>query len=87
MSKKLKMEQGKIYFLEYGGNTQVLGRFKDNATTQYNFYDLLHYWNGFENFQKGEGCYCIHSGITNLRRATKPEIHTLVRHEIENDCL
>jgi hypothetical protein len=45
---KLVLEQGKIYYLDYGNNTQVIGRYKDTDTCQHNFYDLLHYWNGYE---------------------------------------
>ena len=43
---EIELEQGKIYYLDYGSNTQIVGRYKDTDTTQYNFYDLLHYWNG-----------------------------------------
>ena len=38
------MEQGKIYYLDYGGNTQVVGRFKESSSLNHIFYDLLHYW-------------------------------------------
>lgn len=81
------MEQGKIYYLDYGGNTQIVGRFKEDSTTQYFFYDLLHYWNGYESFRKGPNEYCIHTGVENIRRASKSEIHNLVKHEIDNDCI
>lgn len=30
---------------------------------------------------------CFTIGIENLIMATKAEIHNLVRHEIENDCI
>jgi hypothetical protein len=81
-----ELEQGKIYYLDYGSNTQIVGRYKDTDTTQYNFYDLLHYWNGYESFRKGNQ-YCVKSGIENIRKASKSEIHNLVKHEIENDCI
>lgn len=80
-----KLEQGRIYFIAYGENTQVLGRFKEHQTTNLIFFDHLHYWNGSESFYNGG--YSVKSGITELRRATKPEIHTIVRHEIDNNCL
>lgn len=83
---QIEMEQGKIYFLSYGGNTQIVGRYKDSDACNHNFYDLLHYWNGRETFRKAMD-YCCKAGITEIRRATKPEIHTLVRHEIDHDCL
>lgn len=80
------LEQGKIYYIDYGSNTQIIGRYKSASALNLFFYDLLHYWNGYETFRKGEQ-YCVESGIENIRRATKAEIHTLVRFEIENDCI
>lgn len=81
-----ELEQGKIYFISYGGNTQLVIRFKDNDITQINYYDALHYWNGFENFYQNNG-YCVHSGIEEIRPATKPEKHLLIRFEIEHNCI
>ena len=81
-----ELEQGKIYYLDYGGNTQVIGRYKYSDVSKHFFYDLLHYWNGYEAFRKGNQ-YCVKSGIENLRRASKSEIHNLVKHEIDNDCI
>lgn len=80
------LEQGKIYYLDYGSNTQIVGRYKSSDVCNHIFYDLLHYWNGYETFRKGNQ-YCITSGIENLRRASKAEIHNLVKNEIENGCL
>jgi len=84
--KKDELIQGKIYFLDYGSNTQILGRYKDSDSINHNFYDLLHYWNGYETFRK-DNQFCVTSGIEQLREATKPEKHTLVRFEIENNCI
>ena len=81
-----KLEQGKIYYISYGGNTEIIGRFKEDDTTQYIFFDMLHYWNGFEKFQM-RLAYCVHSGIETIRRATQSEIMNLVRFEIDNDCI
>jgi hypothetical protein len=81
-----ELEQGKIYYLDYGNNTQIIGRYKNSDVCEHFFYDLLHYWNGYENFRKGNQ-YCVKSGIENLRRASKAEIYNLVKFEIENDCL
>ncbi len=78
--------QGKIYYIDYGSNTQIIGRYKDSETCKHNFYDLLHYWNGYENFRFNNQ-YCVKSGIENLREATKAEKHTLIRFEIENNCI
>lgn len=82
---ELKLEQGKIYFLSYGENTQVLGRFSHEKGTSYIFYDLLHYWNGFETFKEND--HCVRAGIEELRRATKPEKHHLFKFEIDNDSI
>ena len=86
MNEKLVFEIGKIYYLDYGNNTQIIGRFSNETATNYYFYDLLHYWNGYETFRHKDQ-YCVKSGIENVRRASKAEIHSLVKHEIENDCL
>lgn len=80
------MQEGKIYHLSYGGNTQIVGRYKQSGACDHHFYDLLHYWNGFETFRQG-GQPCLKSGIDSIRRASKSEIHALIRHEIENDCI
>ena len=80
------LEQGKIYYLDYGSNTQIVGRYKSSDVCNHFVYDLLHYWNGYETFRKGNQ-YCVTSGIENLRRASKAEIHNLVKNEIENDCI
>ncbi len=77
--------QGKIYYVDYGNNTQIVFRYKSMEGYNIDFFDCLHYWNGYERFCKNT--YCVTSGIEQLRRATKAEIHTLVRHEIENDCI
>lgn len=37
--------QGKIYYLDYGNNTQIVGRYKSSDTCNHFFYGLLHYWN------------------------------------------
>ena len=83
---KLVLEQGKIYYLDYGNNTQIIGRYKDTDVCQHNFYDLLHYWNGYESFRHTNQ-YCVTNGIETIRRASKSEIHNLVKHEIEHGCI
>ncbi len=85
-NEKLVLEQGKIYYIDYGSNTQIVGRYKNSEFLQHNFYDLLHYWNGYETFRYGNQ-YCVTSGIENIRRASKSEIHNLVKHEIEYGCI
>ena len=81
-----ELEEGKIYYLDYGSNTQIIGRYKNSDASNHNFYDLCHYWNGYETFKKGIE-YCVKAGIENLRRASKSEKHNLVKFEIENDCI
>jgi len=89
MSKILETEelvQGRIYYIDYGSNTQIIGRYKDSDFMNHNFYDLLHYWNGYETFRSSKQ-YCVKSGIENLRRASKSEKHNLIQKEIEYDCI
>lgn len=86
MNENEKLEKGKIYYLDYGSNTQIVGRYKESDTTNHIFYDLLHYWNGYETFRPKED-YCCKNGIENIRRASKSEIHNLIKFEIENDCI
>jgi hypothetical protein len=81
-----ELEQGKIYYLDYNSNVQIVGRYKDSDATNHYFYDLCHYWNDSEMFRFNKE-YCVKSGIENLRRASKAEIYNLVRNEIENNCL
>jgi len=83
---KIKLEQGKIYYLDYGNNTQIVGRYKESDVCNHFFYDLLHYWNGYESFRHTNQ-YCVLNGIENIRRATKAEIHNLIKFEIENGCI
>lgn len=83
---ELVLEQGKIYYIDYGSNTQIVGRYRDSDKCNHNFYDLLHYWSGYESFMS-KGYYCVKAGIETIRRASKSEIHNLVKHEIENDCI
>ena len=83
---KLVLEQGKIYYLDYGNNTQIIGRYKYTDNCQHNFYDLLHYFNGYESFRHTNQ-YCVTDGIETIRRASKSEIHNLVKHEIEHGCI
>lgn len=82
---KKELQTGKIYFVAFGENTQLVFRHRDSATTCEHYIAALHYWNGFETFKK-DG-YFFHSGITELRSATKPEKHNLLKHEIENGTI
>lgn len=86
--KKIEMEQGKIYFISFGGSTQLVVRYKGDDTCNYNFYDHLHYWNGFETFHKRDKVnYCVKHGIEEIREATLPEKHALLRFELEHNCI
>lgn len=88
MSDKLKLQQGKIYFISFGPNTQLVVRYKESDACNHKFYDHLHYWNGSETFHHGHSRnYCVQSGIQELREATLPEKHTLIRFELENNCI
>jgi len=80
-----EMIPGKMYFVAYGSQPQLIVRFKSDETTQMNFFDHIQYWNGFEQFHKGG--YAVHSGITEIREANQAEKHLLFRNEIQNNCV
>ncbi|NQY42475.1 MAG: hypothetical protein HRT87_03900 [Legionellales bacterium] len=85
---KIEMEQGKIYFISYGMSTQIVVRYKDSDACNYNFYDHLHYWNSFETFHKrSDTNYAVKSGIEEIREATLPEKHALIKMELEHNCI
>jgi len=83
---QLRMEPGKIYFLSYGGNTQIVGRFSHGDITKYYFHALLHYWNGYETFRSCDQ-YCVQDGVTEIRVASKAEKHALLNKEIEYETI
>lgn len=86
--KDLELEIGKIYFIQFGSQTQIVGRYKDELNTNYLFFDHLHYWNGYETFHKrGQQNYCVKSGIEEIREATLPEKHALIKFELEYNCI
>ena len=85
---ELNMVQGKIYFISFGPNTQLVVRFKETDAVNHKFYDHLHYWNSFETFHdRSARNYCVLSGIEELREATLPEKHALIKFELENNCI
>lgn len=83
---KPELTQGKIYHISYGGNTQIVGRFQEEDCTELIFYDLLHYWNGFESFRKTKQ-RCVKSGIEEIRYASQSEKMNLIRFELEHNCI
>lgn len=86
--KNIDMEQGKIYFISFGSSTQLVVRYKDSDACNYHFYDHIHYWNGSETFHKRAGVnYCVTSGIEEIRPATLPEKHALIKFELEFNCI
>lgn len=82
---KIKMEEGKIYYLSYGG-AELVGRFKCEDVCNYIFYAYIHYWAGREDFRQGEP-YCVKSGLQEIRRATQTEKMALLRFEIEHETI
>jgi len=88
MELKIKMEQGKIYFISFGGGTQLVVRYKGDDACNYNFYDHIHYWNSYETFHKRSDLnHCVKHGIEEIREATLPEKHALIKFELENNCI
>lgn len=85
---KIQMEQGKIYFISFGSSTQLVVRYKSDDACNYIFYDHLHYWNSFETFHKRDNVnYCVKNGIEEIREATLPEKHALIKFELEHNCI
>lgn len=80
------MQPGLVYYLDYGG-TSIVGRFINSDTTNYYFNAYLHNWAGHETFRGGSGTWCVHSGVQEIRRATHPEIQSLLRQEIEHGTI
>ncbi len=88
MSAKYVMEISKIYFISFGSQTQLVVRYKGEDTCNYQFFDMIHYWNSFETFRHQlTACYCVKNGIEQIRPATLPEKHALIKFEIENNCI
>ncbi len=81
MSDLIEMQAGKIYFISYGGSSEVIGRYKDSDVCNYIFFSHLHYWNGYENYHSGG--YCVRNGIIEIREATQSEKFNLFRFEVE----
>jgi hypothetical protein len=82
-----ELEPGRIYFIAYGANTNLVVRYKKQDITQLYFFSELHYWNGSERFNGTGNAYSCRSGITEIREATKPEKHNLFRHETDSNTL
>lgn len=84
----IKMKPGRIYYIQYSGSTQVVGRFKGDSACNYFFTSLLHNWNGYESFrmENGKPPYCVHGGIELIREASLAEKQSLIRHELENNA-
>ena len=82
----IEMKQGLVYYLSYGG-TLIVGRYINSDACNYYFNSYLHNWSGYETFH-GSACnYCVKSGLQEVRRATHPEIQSLIRKEIEHNTI
>ena len=85
---KIQMEVGKIYFISFGVSTQLVVKYKDEDVCNYLFFDYLHYWNSFETFYNGNHRnFCVKGGIEEIREATLPEKHALIKFELEHNCM
>jgi len=82
---KIIMENGKIYSIQFGENVQLIVRFSHEDCCHLIFKSELHYWNGAKSLN-GSG-YCVKNGITEIRRASKSEKHSLVEIEIEKELI
>lgn len=75
----IEMEQGKIYYIEFGGSSLV-GRYKNSDTMNHFFFSHLHYWNGFERYYS-QG-YCLRGSVIEIRESTDAEKYGLFRNEV-----
>ncbi len=87
--KEIQLQQGKIYFISFGSQTQLVVRFHSEDACNYKFFDSIHYWNSFETFYPlgSQACYCVKNGVEEIREATLPEKHALLKFEIDNNCI
>lgn len=76
-----ELEIGKIYFISYGENTQVVGMVKQVESLRIILSFYHHYWNGFESLKRES--YVVTSGIESIREASKSEKHNLLKSAIE----
>ncbi len=82
-----EMKPGLVYYISYG-NTSVVGRYITSDVCNHYFNATLHNWNGHETFVGGtKGTYCVKAFIMEVRRATHPEIQSLIRQEIANGTI
>lgn len=77
------MEPGRIYYIEYGESTAFLGRYLKSDTCHHYFQSGIHYWNGYETEKTAD--YCVKTGISQIREASKPEKHRLFQHEVSKN--
>jgi hypothetical protein len=78
-----KLEKGKVYFIDYDGVCQLIARYHSKDTTKLYLDSEIKIYNCKSVFKEEE--YCVKSGITELRAATKEETAKLVKCEAEND--
>lgn len=76
-----EMFPGKIYYVSYGG-TELIIRYKSSDTCNHHCYSELHYWNGYETYNKSD--YFVKNGIEEIREASQTEKFALFQKEIEN---
>lgn len=87
MDKKIiEMQQGKIYFISYGGTTLV-GRYINSDACNHFFNEYLHNWAGYEDFRKGPNLYAVKSNIEEIREASDAEKQSLLRKAIEHNTI
>lgn len=82
------MEIGKIYFISFSDYSQLVVRYKDEDASTFIFYDYVHCFNEMAIYSKDpKDCYSTKRNIIEIRPATLPEKHILIRFEIENTKL
>jgi hypothetical protein len=84
--KKIKMQPGKIYYVNYGG-MEIVGRYKDTDVCNHLWYDYLKNWSGFESYYYNNNLYTVKHGITEIREATMTEKQALLRKSLEYNTI
>jgi hypothetical protein len=86
MSEKERMVPGRIYYGECSPNIKIVGRFLRETITQYIFSDYIQYRDTEEHFSERD-IFFVRGDIETLREANYSEKMSLVKYEINHNCI
>jgi hypothetical protein len=90
------MINGLIYFISFGPSTQIVVRYSHSDACYHYFFEVLHYWNGYETFRPSHKRNdldqpidenCVRGGIEEIRPASLAEKRTLLNKAIEHNTI